>query len=906
MPRFKNPCLIVILALALVLAPLSAPAVDYSGNRMGKGAGNWNNIYNGFVTAVQTGINTLTSQVSALAARVLGFVTTESQLVEITATPTHVDGDTFTVPGDWTAKLVASKTVLLDLAADGIKFNTITSSSFGGGITTVNLTSSNLTANLARVAVFASRSGLWPWGDGRIFARDYGAPSQANLQAALDFISTLERTLAVYAGTYTITSKFKIPANIHLQFTRGALIDVQIPEVAIADLSRAAVCVVTWNNHGLVSGDAVAISGITQSQWRALNGFHTITKIDGNSFSIPVNTSAYTDAYNPAVDAGLYSQAMEINGTLDAGQYQIFTCTGIPKVIFGTGATRKIDAYWFGATSGGDNTTAARQAVAAITSGDAVTVSLPASQWSDVLVVDRPKTTIDTNMTPQSWAAGYSQADHTTDWYADPVGYNVMFVAAADDINFINCRFVQGNNFAKSGFFIWYAVGVNGGRTEHCWFEDLAYDAGATYGCAVIIRTGASRIKEANNYFKNCKAAVQCQGSKCDIGSGDISENNDLVNGGADAAWSIDSGNGNKLSNFKFYRAAGSPISGAVVQIMGASDFEVTDGYIYGLKQGVAIYVQSYGGIHPVNKGLISRNIIDGGAFAATDSWKMIWVDQYCTGIKVESNILRNPATGTVVSAGIGIVPGNEVYNNDVDMGTVGGVTAAIFITSTHSGGELPLFVERNNLKAANSGIFFLGVTTNAMQPIWLKNNTYRNMVVAINRDGALIQNAPVFMQDEHFIGNNFTTNFVNIPKVARAFSAFRAGNFPYYVGPQVNIRCGEAPSAPTWNGTSWEVGDFFINPQPTVGGVKGYVNTARGTISPASTIGNISVGSNGLFVANPAGFYDRDFITIAGVTGVKKIINIIGSVFYLDSPADATVSLVEVVTPDPIWEVWQ
>jgi hypothetical protein len=75
--------------------------------------------------------------------------------------------------------------------------------------------------------------------------------------------------------------------------------------VDIQGLSKAAACVVTWVGHGLVNTNTVVISGITQAQWSALNGSQIITKITDDTFSIPVDTSTYTNAYVPLTDPGL-------------------------------------------------------------------------------------------------------------------------------------------------------------------------------------------------------------------------------------------------------------------------------------------------------------------------------------------------------------------------------------------------------------------------------------------------------------------------------------------------------------------------------------------------------------------------------------------------------------------------
>jgi hypothetical protein len=73
---------------------------------------------------------------------------------------------------------------------------------------------------------------------------------------------------------------------------------------AIEGLNKAAACVVTWAGHGLSSGDQVSLRGITQADWAALNGEHTITRLSADTFSIPVNTSGFALAYDPGTDPG--------------------------------------------------------------------------------------------------------------------------------------------------------------------------------------------------------------------------------------------------------------------------------------------------------------------------------------------------------------------------------------------------------------------------------------------------------------------------------------------------------------------------------------------------------------------------------------------------------------------------
>ncbi|MFH2011680.1 MAG: hypothetical protein ABIJ37_03095 [Pseudomonadota bacterium] len=91
--------------------------------------------------------------------------------------------------------------------------------------------------------------------------------------------------------------------------------------VAIEGISKAAAAVVTWTAHGLEDDDEITIAGITQADWSALNATHVITKLTDDTFSIPVDTSAYTDPYAPETDPGTI-----INST-DADYEVLYTPT---------------------------------------------------------------------------------------------------------------------------------------------------------------------------------------------------------------------------------------------------------------------------------------------------------------------------------------------------------------------------------------------------------------------------------------------------------------------------------------------------------------------------------------------------------------------------------------------------
>ena len=67
--------------------------------------------------------------------------------------------------------------------------------------------------------------------------------------------------------------------------------------LTVTGISKASPAVVTSAAHGLTSGNSVIISGATAA-WAPLNATWTATVIDGNSFSIPVDSSLFVGAFN--------------------------------------------------------------------------------------------------------------------------------------------------------------------------------------------------------------------------------------------------------------------------------------------------------------------------------------------------------------------------------------------------------------------------------------------------------------------------------------------------------------------------------------------------------------------------------------------------------------------------------
>lgn len=266
-----------------------------------------------------------------------------------------VDIDTFTFPGDVPAKLCAYNRLMVDGAAVRNKPTEIDSSSYASGTTTVNLKPANLPNTLAHVYLIASRDGSRLYGSGLIIARQYGSPGRVAIENALAAIGSADRTLIITreSTSWTVDDKLTFPGNVRLCIEKGGLLNISIPDVDIAGLTRANPCSVSWPGHGLSTGDIIRFEGITQADWTALKDqVYEITKTDNDHFTIPIDTSDYTADYLPETDPGTYTKLVVIKGKFNAGLYQIFSGIGLDKVVFDEGAVNEISVEWFGLSPG--------------------------------------------------------------------------------------------------------------------------------------------------------------------------------------------------------------------------------------------------------------------------------------------------------------------------------------------------------------------------------------------------------------------------------------------------------------------------------------------------------------------------------------------------------------------------
>lgn len=125
---------------------------------------------------------------------------------------------------------------------------------------------------------------------------------------------------------------------------------------------------------------------------------------------------------------------------------------------------------------------------------------------------------------------------------------------------------------------------------------------------------------------------------------------------------------------------------------------------------------------------------------------------------------------------------------------------------------------------------------------------------------------------------------------------------YEYGIAPSgLLLRRGFASSVPS-TGT-WERGEWLKNSTPSANGDPGWVCTISGTFGTLSSVtGSITTGTAVLTVNDAASLALGQYITIAGVSGARRIIGISGTAIALGSNANATVSDAAVAWSAPVF----
>jgi hypothetical protein len=589
------------------------------------------------------------------------------------------------------------------------------------------------------------------------------------------------------------------------------------------------------------------------------------------------------------------SSTITINGPLDVGEYQVFAGAG--NVNIAATSTKNIYAQWFGAIEGADNSTAITNAVAAIATGTGVTLRIPTSLYTETVEINKDDVVIELSGTHHTFDATY-----TVSGAVDYGIYSVMFAILGSKVNVVNGSFYQGA-YADPTVFIWYGLGVVGGTTDNCSFYDIPYN-GATLGVAIQTRTSASIINITNCYFENCAGAVSLQSQRSSIDHCKSYVDNTAVTslaGTIDQPFGMDDTDGSSVTNCVSYKTDDAPISGAHIGCNATSDgCVIANNYVHGVRGGIGLFIQNS------TNCVVSNNVIDGGGAAPVGAWVLVRVGVTSYNNIVSNNIFMNPPVTTAFGRGIDISTGNNILSgNNFQMGSDSYTYCCVGLQQATIPGEF--LAEGNIFHTSNVGVY-IEITDNDMIPVIFRNNTYTGASVTPFLSTSLLQNGPLYVANENFTVEAADTgvfNFnVGLKKFYNPFLNSRARHFPFSFGRSTVHHTNAVPASPAYDGASYMQGDVLWNCDVGTGGSPGWVCITSGTFSAASTTGGITTGTKALVLAAATGFFAGDYITIAGVTGIKRIVTLVGTAATIDSNADATVAAAAVATPAPTFEV--
>jgi hypothetical protein len=297
--------------------------------------------------------------------------------------------------------------------------------------------------------------------------------------------------------------------------------------------------------------------------------------------------------------------------------------------------------------------------------------------------------------------------------------------------------------------------------------------------------------------------------------------------------------------------------------------------------------------------GTVSDNICEnpryGGIRVVTNTPTMSY--QRAKYVTISNNIVMGGSRLGAQGHGIEVYGDNVVVNGNIvkDFTHISAATG-IYLNGTN------ITVKGNQVQNANNGIIALGSYINMSDNILIDPGSFAitlggasslNNGVAI---GNIIesQNTPVTR------GVYLQANAYNCMVAANSYVNVQSKIVNNGVQTQFNNPVYYATSAPT-TGT-FDKGDRVINTNPFIGNPKGWICVTAGTFGTLSGVtGSITSGTATLTVNTTTGLAFGNYITIAGVTGTKRIIGISGNNITLDSNADATVTNAAVAYGAPL-----
>ena len=436
----------------------------------------------------------------------------------------------------------------------------------------------------------------------------------------------------------------------------------------------------------------------------------------------------------------------------------------------------------------------------------------------------------------------FKQSDVTMSY---PAGiYVVAILNLVIDSNHFNCTAASNNG---------YGIYQGDNTTQQCielvitnnTFKDTHYSDIRIARCSQVVIKGNSSRKDARGIF------LYSNGGNTDVVTG-LHTNNVVVSDNI--------------------------CLGTGIHVAGMSEnFNIYNNIIDGASYGMRFLGDSFNQTSGTHDG-------SNGVDTLTDSTQSWTVNDFVGG-KLKNltdgsvgSIQSNTATTITANMSSGTWDSGDVYEVPVmvvkDINVINNVVkniqkTGILFSYVHDAEVIGNTITDGNLEGVtdNTSDRVAGIYTNVGQNISMYDNKISNFNGGLLRYGITV-NADITYAAKKMYDRNHILNMV--------VADYKV---PYTA----------APTEETWH-----INDRVIDITPNAAGVEGWICIAegsQGTLNSGSTTGGITSGLTSLVVNDNTGLEVGQFITIAGVTGTKRITKIEHTTITINSASDATVA---------------
>lgn len=737
-------------------------------------------------------------------------------------------------------------------------------------------------------------------------------------------------TLITATPTYSNGTTFTVPGDYTSRLTTGKVVQVRLAATTVE--TTVASSTYTSPNTTVVLTDSVLTNPITRVYVVAArdglwpNGPGYVVAADygtdqaalvtadglavaagkqlviGRAFSITTDCTLASNLKVMPVSGGAFpiatTKTLTINGPLEAGLYQIFSCTGTGKVMFGAGVVNDVYSEWFGAKNDGTSATATTAAI------NAAVQSLPTN--GKLAFSSSGTYLFDTLSGGSAYSVNLDKAGMIVAgngaWikFLDSTGYgNGSFHIIAEDV------VIQDLNFDMSG---WTTAGVGNysfaiasdattgkkATVTRCTFKDsILY--------RVPIRFDGEKAVVSFCRFTNTGGGFMLDGAHS-LGCNNIADgwvDTPFVINGTVNIGSIMSGNTGRNTN----------INGAwaMTAEAGASNWIVANNDIKTVQQ--CFNAQQTTEVTETTGGLLANNIfesVEGGA--GSGSSYNTQIDPIYRGTKIIGNTFIG-APGTIVGTSQVI---NKAFNTmwedntfQINRGILGSINSMLELKipstfiSTIKGTIKVKGNIFNNIGGCGYGIFDNTGSLNGLIRLNSGGNEFINLVIPIDVTAGilvLMDGTDVFTDcTTALYGHDLSYYFNTMVPSARWFP-YKITEYNKVIG--VN-------AIPT-TGT-WAAGDEAIQVSGVAGGASDrWRCITSGTFSAYSDSGTATDTSPIIIaVGSTAGVRVGDYVSVSAkfpTTGPYRVVGKTATTLTLDTNANAS-GATNITTPDPVFK---